>query len=186
MAFNSPSNQRSFERKGYLKKALTAREIEQYRPQEDFKLFWALWAAKESAYKSSVKCGNRNQFNPQKIEVSRLKIAGTRLERSADFETMSFDIKGEISDEFVHLVSSSKLDIDKPLKMAHRNISSTVESDMKKGVRRLLFENTGPFKSQFDKMGLEMDSEGLFPILPGYDLSLSHDYGLVAIALRKT
>ncbi len=84
----------------------TAPEFSRFRMQiENPRDRWALWAIKESAYKSSVKLGNRNRFNPKSMEIASLDCSGKEMSAVVRFGNSEITATCAVEAEYIYATS---------------------------------------------------------------------------------
>ncbi len=143
---------------------------------------WTYWSAKESAYKSSVKRGNRQRFRPKDFLVSD---TGQNILRVITPEYGHFELSSQITEKYVYTVSQYfNSSIQSRIFKTHFSQQSDISLKLKDKLITEICNLAGESKGE---TRIEKD-EFLIPhVMVGnqkldYDISLSHDGNFMAFA----
>ena len=89
----------NWERKGFLRKLFSAREIDLISDaNEPGLMVWKLWSMKESAYKADFRSSKKRKFNPSKFQCEVV----TDTSGNVQYEGSMYKTNTLIADDFIH------------------------------------------------------------------------------------
>ena len=170
----SQPNKNIFISKRYLNKSYSAEEQNRIVGSENLmKELWKIWSCKEAAYKVLAKLQKGLIFKPKDLKVNYTKNEQAEVR----YGKVQISLYSIVNDSYVLTTATNKNVDNKKISTFIRYKNEDTES---KDVRKLLLENIGLVNAK-----IKMDRFGIPRLYLGdrklnYDISLSHDYGLLA------
>ncbi|MBI5219225.1 MAG: 4-phosphopantetheinyl transferase family protein [Bacteroidia bacterium] len=110
---NCPHNRKSFSNPRFLEKAFTANELNRIRSEDISALSYLFWTCKESAYKISMKNGNRKGFSPKNFAVTLTDFFYDKFNNPLSatgnicYENTNFYFHSSLTKNHIHTISST-------------------------------------------------------------------------------
>jgi len=153
---------------------------------EDDRCFWLLWSMKEALYKSYVKAGLRERFNPKTIEISSIaRQSSKHFTGFALYNKTLYNISSSIDDTSIHSISYQKQK-QQSIIQAQKKIDNNDYNSQHQEVRRLVLEQL-PNERQ-NVWRIKKDVHQIPYLLHNdnrchHEISLSHHENMVGAAI---